>query len=277
MAASEVFVDLNELRVALPREVVECIGKDFHEARQKARMLSASMQAIYNQRNDIDLSYMEEMTKRDLRRHFEEIGLSPYVAASMVLRGFGGHGVPVDRDLRDALEMEDAIHPESDVPDVQGFLERIISQKDALQAHAFFREFVKKHAKELEKKRKKEQAAREAEEAKTRAAEEKAAREKADAEAAAEARKKAKASSEKKTESNRKAAKAAKKVVKKVKKAAGKKPAKTPKKSATKTTGKKTAKKKTAAKSSKRTVKKTSRTAKTPKKTRKTKTSRKKK
>lgn len=295
-ALEDVFVDLNELRVALPREVVECVGKDFPQARQKARTLSASMQAIYNQRNDIDLSYMEEMTKRDLRRHFEEIGLSPYAAASMVLRGFGGHGVPVDRDLRDALEMEGAIHPESDIPDVQGFLERIVSQKDALKAHAFFREFVKKHAKELEKKRKKELAAREAEEARKRAAEEKAAQDKADAKAAEKARKEAqsakspKATSEKKTQANRKAAKAATKVVKKVKKVkkaarkpAGKSTAKPARKTTKKATGKKTAKKSATKKSPKRSTKKTSGKAgsssasRKSKKARKAKSSRKKK
>ncbi|MFW5732675.1 MAG: hypothetical protein ACOCVI_01085 [Planctomycetota bacterium] len=152
-ALREAFVDFNEVRVALPRELVEVIGKDFPYAKLKARMLSSVMQSVFIRRNEINLAYMEEMTKRDLRRHLEEIGFTPYAAALMVLVGFDGHAIPVDEDLRDLLEIKGYIYPGSDIPDVQGFLERVISQKNALQAHEYFRRWVEENAETLEKNR----------------------------------------------------------------------------------------------------------------------------
>ncbi len=157
-----VFTDLNDLRVAQARELVECIGRDFPQARRKAQAIRQTLGAIYARRNALDASYMNEMAKRDLRRHLDELGLSPYVAASMMIRSMEGHGVPVDEDLRDCLELDGCIHPGSDIPDVQGFLERIVPSKIARSAHEEFRRYLDKNADRLAKHR---QALREEEEA----------------------------------------------------------------------------------------------------------------
>jgi hypothetical protein len=172
------FADLNDLRVAQAREVVECIGRDFPQARRKAQSIRQTLGAIYARRNALDASYMQEMTKRDLRRHLDELGLSPYVAASMMIRSMEGHGVPVDDDLRDCLELDEYIHPNSDIPDVQGFLERIVPSKIARSAHEELRRYLDKNATKLTKHR---DALREHEEAQRRQA-----REEADAQARAE-------------------------------------------------------------------------------------------
>jgi hypothetical protein len=305
-ALREQFVDFNEVRVALPRELVEVIGKDFPYAKIKARTLSSVMQSIFIRRNGVDLSYMEEMPKRDLRRHLDEIGLTPYASALMVLVGFDGHAIPVDEDLRDLLEMEEYIHPGSDIPDVQGFLERVIPQKNALQAHEYFRRWVKDNARALEKKREAEseerkelaeqqaieaaqarqnaeeaaraklQAEDEARKAKARAkAAKKAAEKKAAAELSASkttvTRKKSDIEAE--SETDQKKASKKKAATKKSKKTTKKKAAK---KSAKKSGGKKTASKKT---SKKKTAKSKSssksKTARKSKKARKAKKARK--
>ncbi len=269
------FVDFNEVRVALPRELVEVIGKDFPYAKLKARMLSSVMQSVFIRRNEINLAYMEEMTKRDLRRHLEEIGLTPYAAALMVLVGFDGHAIPVDEDLRDLLEIEEYIYPGSDIPDVQGFLERVISQKNALQAHEFFRRWVKENAKTLEKKREgegherkelAEQQAIEAAQARQNAEEQARAKLQAEDEARkAKARAKAaKKAAEKKAAAEKSASKTTvtrkKSEVDSENQAKEKAARKTAKKAANKTTRKKTKKttKKSAAKTSKKTSKKAS-------------------
>ena len=277
-ALREAFVDFNEVRVALPRELVEVIGKDFPYAKLKARMLSSVMQSVFIRRNEINLTYMEEMTKRDLRRHLEEIGLTPYAAALMVLVGFDGHAIPVDEDLRDLLEIEGYIHPGSDIPDVQGFLERVISQKNALQAHEYFRQWVKENAKTLEKSREgegeerkelAEQQAIEAAQARQNAEEQARAKLQAEDEARkAKARAKAaKKAAEKKAAAERSASKTT--VTRKKSDLDSEKQAdkKTATKTSNKTTKKKKAKKrsagkskKTAGKAGKKTTKKASRT-----------------
>jgi len=209
------FVDFNELRVGPTKEIAECIGRGDRAAREKAAMLSTVLNGIYSATNRVSLDYLEDKTKRDLRRRLLELGLNPYAAASVTLLGFDGHAVPVDQTLVDCLEMDGYIYPGSDLADVQGFLERIVPQKDAPMVHELFRGYVEKSAKRLAKRRKaaakraEAEKARKAEAAKVRRrarAKKKAARKRATRKTAAAAAKKP-ARAEKKSVSTVKKAK----------------------------------------------------------------------
>lgn len=251
-ATQEEFVDVNELRVCQVKELADVLGKAFPFARRKAETLTRVLNGVFYRTSEMSVAYMADMTKRELRRHLLELGLGEYEAGLMVLRCFGGHAVPVDRTLAETLEMTGLVESDSGVADVQGFLERIVTQKDAWSVHLFLRGYVSKHAKALAKKRKAEaeEAARIAEEAAKRARE--AAEAKARAEEEARARAEAKA--RKKAEKEAAKAKAAKDAAKKkaAAKRAAKKKATAKKASAKKATAKKAAAKKTA----KKTVKK---------------------
>jgi endonuclease III len=148
------FVDFNEIRVAPPKEIAECLGRDFPDAREKAETIVRVLNATFDRNGNIGLDYMSKFTKRDLRRHLSELGLGPFPAACVALRLFGVHAVPVDQSLVDCLKMVHCVHPASDIADVQGFLERIVQQKDALGVHEFLRKYVEKNAKALSRKRK---------------------------------------------------------------------------------------------------------------------------
>lgn len=203
----EEFVDYNELRAARIKDVVERVGRDLPDARDKAVSLLGTMNAVFNRQYNLSLEPMREMTKRDLRRHLLELGLSPYASAAMVLLVFGGHAIPVDRSLVECLEIEDCIYPDSELADVQGFLERIISAKEAYGAHLALRDFVAKTLPKVRKRR----------EELARAAEAEAEAQAAEAKARAEAAAKSKAPSTRGKSKSRKrpAAKAAKPKAKK--------------------------------------------------------------
>lgn len=249
-AVEEEFVDFNELRAAPPKDIADCVGKDFPHGRDKAEMIVTVLNAIFARRCDILLDYMGEMTKRDLRRHLAEVGLDPFPAACLVMEVFSGHAIPVDETLLEVLEMNDLVGPGTDREDAQKFLERVIPQKLGPAAHLFFRDYIEKNRKKLEKKRKADAARRAAEEQAARKAAEAAAKAKAEREAKDRAAKKAKAA--KASKKKRAAKKAARKTVKKAagKKAAKKRPAR---KAARKTTSKKTRGKKRKAPSPRRT------------------------
>ncbi len=254
-ALKEEFVDFNELRVAQTKEINECIGVNVYGAKDKAQRIVKVLNGVFARQSLVSIEYMAEMTKRDLRRHLMELGLGTYSAARVVLFAFGGHAVPVDESLVTCLKMEEMVHPESEIEDIQKFLERIVSQKDAFVAHSAFRAYVMKLAKPLAKKRKAEQEARQKAEQEARVkaelkvkrAEKRAAKAQERAEKAAQKKKEA----EKLAAADKRAAKrkAAKKVVKKkvgkktTKKAPTKAAKKTVKKKAKKA-GKKTARKK---------------------------------
>ncbi len=183
------YVDLNELRVSQPKEIVDSIGRDFPQGREKAEVLVKALNSVFDRTCQMTMAYMEKMPKRDLRKHLLGLGLGSYASAVLMLYLFDSHAIPVDQDLVDSLAMEEYIHPGSDIDDVQGFLERVIPQKDAISAHDFLRLHVEKMSKSLAKKRKEDADAA----AKIAAEAAAAAKKIADAKAAAEAEKAAKA------------------------------------------------------------------------------------
>ena len=193
--ASE-FVDLNELRVAPPKEVADALGKDHPCIRRKAAEIVSVLGAIYLRRNGLCLDHVLKMTKRDLRRHLAELGLSPYASACLMLKAFQAHAVPVDQTLVECLEMDKCIEPGSSAEEVRSFLERVILQKDAFAAHGFFRDYVVKFARPLAQKRKAEAQVKAKAEAEAQAKANAEAKVKAKAEAKAKAKAEAKAEAE---------------------------------------------------------------------------------
>jgi endonuclease III len=155
-AIEKEYVDYNELRVAPVREVAELIGKDFFFARRQAEELTNALNSLFRRSATLNFDHVKNMTKRDLRRHLSELGLGPYAVSLLLLRCFGGHAIPVDESLVESLKMEEYVHPEADLADVQGFLERVVLQKDALSVHEGLRVFFEKHEKTLIKRRKDE-------------------------------------------------------------------------------------------------------------------------
>ena len=245
------YLDFNELRVSPVKDLVDCIGRNYPGVRTKTKVILDALKGIFSRTYNVTLDHMADLTKKDLRRHLDEIGLDSYSSACVNMFIFGGHAIPVDESLAEVLQMNEDVHPESDLADVQSFLTRIITQKKGPSAHEAFRQYVTKHAKALDKKRKIEQKAREKAEAEAQARAEARAAAKAVREAAAKARAEAKAAALAEKEAEKKKAaraaarkKAAKKTVKKAPKKAVKKTAKKTVKKAVKKVVKKTAKKK---------------------------------
>ena len=217
-ALEQEYVDFNELRVSPLKDVYECLGKGFPGARAKADAVTRALNVVFGQANALSLDYLAKKPKREVRKVLrEKLGLSPYAESVVTLYGFDGHAIPADNLLLEALKLDGYVHPGSDVPDLQGFLERIIPNKDAIPAHEALREYAWRRAgrvaKELARRAK---LAAEAE-AKAKAEAEAKAKAEAEAQAKAEAEAKAKAEAEGKAKAEAKARR---------KKAAGRKPVK---------------------------------------------------
>jgi len=218
-AVAEEFLDFNELRIAPIKDVVECLGRDYPQARRKADMLNSALRGVFEQSNALSLDFLGQETKREVRRFLRErLGLSLYAESVLTLRAFEGHAIPVDALLLEALKMGGYIDAGSDLPDLQGFLERITPAKDDLAAHEALRRYADRTAPKVFREwARREKAAREA-------------REKAEAEARAKAEAKAKAEAEAKAkaEAEAKARKKARAKAARKKKKAGAAPAKKP-------------------------------------------------
>ncbi|MBI5725341.1 MAG: hypothetical protein HZA50_15395 [Planctomycetes bacterium] len=153
VAIEKEFVDFNELRSAASRDMVECVGRDFPLGREKAEMITRALTRVFEKASDVSADYMLKMTRKELQQHLDEIGLSPFAAAYVMLEGFGGHAVPVDPALAECLEIDQCIRPGMEIGQVQSMLERLTPPKGARAVHRLMRDFVEKSAKPLQKKR----------------------------------------------------------------------------------------------------------------------------
>jgi len=144
------FVDLNELRVSPAKEIAAAMGRDFPRARDKAGTLVRCLNSVFDKSGRMDIAYMKDLPRKDLRRHLAEIGLSPFAAAYVMLLGLDLAAIPVDVSLVDALKMHDALGP-CTIEEAQAFLERTIPAKQQAAAHEFFRAMIEKNTKAIAK------------------------------------------------------------------------------------------------------------------------------
>lgn len=120
-------VDINELRVSTPSELIELLGPDFPHATEKAKAIIKLLNVAYARYNELNLNDLVNLGKRDARQTlmgFE--GIDPASAAGVVLLSLEGHAIPVDEVSLAVLRKERLVDQDADVAEVQAFLERNI-------------------------------------------------------------------------------------------------------------------------------------------------------
>lgn len=146
-AIEKEYVDLNELRVSQTKEIVECIGEDYPDARGKAVEIVRSLNNLFDKVGKLSLEPLVEMNKRDIRKLLKEIGLSNYAEGYVSLAVFGIHAIPVDEMMAGLFEVQELVAPGADLQEIQAFLERIVKQKDGAATHIFLRAYIDENRK----------------------------------------------------------------------------------------------------------------------------------
>ena len=130
----EAIIDSNELRVALPEEIIAWTGSKDRLAWERAERLRAVLNGIYRREHRVSLASLGEKPKREVRAYLDGLhGMPSFVAARMTLFGFHGHAIPVDRWLIDRFTAEGVFEPGISVTEAEGWLERQIRASDAEQ------------------------------------------------------------------------------------------------------------------------------------------------
>jgi endonuclease III len=150
------FVDFNDLRVALPEEILETLGGDQAANRQIAANLAAVLNAVFNAFHYISLEDLKKNGKRPAKQALEKLnGVTDFVADYCMLTALDSHAIPLTKEMINYLKTNDYIHPESDEQEIKGFLERQITAKNANEFYYFLRkesdEFASKPVKENKK------------------------------------------------------------------------------------------------------------------------------
>ena len=130
-------VDYNELRVALPGEIVDVIGPRYPHALDRAQRLRATLNDLYRREHRMDIERLREMGKREVKRYLDTLdGIIPFVSTRVGLLCFDVHGVPVDAPLQAMLVQCGAVEESATLSDICGWLNRRVKSGEAATVHA---------------------------------------------------------------------------------------------------------------------------------------------
>lgn len=205
------FVDVNDMRVCRPEEIMEMIGDDSAETKQIAVHASTCLRTVFDTYNVLGFEDMAKMGKRQARQVLEKITEGDsFVVDYCMLTALGGHAIPLTARMIEYLKDNEMVHADSERDDIEGFLTRQISAKNAYEFYALLR---KESEKQAPKKAKKKTAAKKT--VKKKAAVKKTVKKKVKKAVKKVVKKTAKKKTSKKVVAKKKVKKAAKKKTKK--------------------------------------------------------------
>jgi hypothetical protein len=150
---SKHFVDWNDLRVSRPEEIVDVLGKDTAENRRIADALTQALFAIFNKYDVVNLDALKEGGKRQAKTILEKIlPSSRFVINYVVLMAFEGHSIPLTPRMLEYLKKNELVNPDSEIDEIEGFLERQVSSSQAYDFYAVMRQ-ASESAKNNDKKK----------------------------------------------------------------------------------------------------------------------------
>jgi endonuclease III len=118
-------VDFNDLRMCMPHELEEYLGSRYPLAGERSQRLRATLRNIFMREHAVTLESLHSMGKRDIKKYVESLeGMTPYVAARLMLLCFDTHAIPVDEQLRSQLVAAGAADESADVGELAAWLGR---------------------------------------------------------------------------------------------------------------------------------------------------------
>lgn len=137
---NEYFVDLNDLRVSRPEEIIEMLGEDTTITREISSRLKATLRTIYEKYNTVSLQNIKKMGKRPAKEALGKIsGLDSFTINYCMMTALGGHAIPLTEKMIELLRTEQYVHPEADQQEIEGFLSRQIAAKNGFDFYALLR------------------------------------------------------------------------------------------------------------------------------------------
>ncbi len=132
----EELVDLHELRVSHPYEIVAIVGDDYPGVEDRVVRIREALFTVYHRENDLNVASIAGKGKKEQRAYLDGMESVPvYAAAQVTLLCYGGHALPVDDRLLAALVDEGVFEADETCASAEAFLLRQVKAGDAMEAH----------------------------------------------------------------------------------------------------------------------------------------------
>ena len=134
------FVDWNDLRVATIEEIAEVLGPDVEPARSTAATLVGALNAVFDKHNMLSLQSLRKLGKRPAKLLLEKLnGATPFIVDYCMLTSMQGHAIPLTPKMIEYLKASQLINAEAAYEEIEGFLCRLISIKNAYEFYSLLR------------------------------------------------------------------------------------------------------------------------------------------
>ncbi len=130
-AIKKEFVDLNELRVATDLEIQEMLGQRYPEIERRVRMITLSLNDIFEREHTMSLNRLREISRRDARQFLRELPeIHPFVEAYVMTMSLDGNALPIDDTMLNYLREGEIVDEETTLEDAQKFVEHHLKAED---------------------------------------------------------------------------------------------------------------------------------------------------
>jgi hypothetical protein len=139
-AIEKEFVDLNELRVATDLEIQEMLGQRYPEIERRVRMITGSLNNIFEREHTLSLNRLKEISRRDARQFLRELPeVHPFVEAYVMMMALDGNAFPLDETMLEYLKEEEIFEEDASLEDAQRFIEHHIKAEELYPFYASLR------------------------------------------------------------------------------------------------------------------------------------------
>lgn len=138
-------IDLNELRVCTPEELVAVFPSRYPRSLERCRRLIRILNTIFERENCLSLAHLREMNKREVLQYFGAIdGLPPFAISRVILLGLGWHAFPIDDYLTKMLAQHGITDTSLDIHQQTLRMERLVRASDALRYYTLIEHWASK-------------------------------------------------------------------------------------------------------------------------------------
>jgi len=134
------FVDSNDLRVALTEEILDVLGDENTTTKNIASSLKRMLASVFEKYNTVSLQSLKKLGKRPAKQMLQKIdAVTPFAVDYCMLTALAAHAIPLTERMIQFLKAEQLVHPQADRREIEGFLTRQISAKNAFEFYYLLR------------------------------------------------------------------------------------------------------------------------------------------
>ena len=134
------FADYNDMRVALPSQLIMSIGDRYPLAAERCVRLKTWLGDLYRRSNSLDLEHLRDVTRAEARHRLLSLqGLPDFAAAFAAMTSLGEHAFPVDTRLLRLLIDEKIVEASTTTAEAMTRLESLVSHDELPETYAILR------------------------------------------------------------------------------------------------------------------------------------------